>query len=139
MDALYLLSYEGFWLRGEDLNLRPPGYEPDELPAAPPRDLPYLFLMVEGEGFEPSKRSRNRFTVCPLWPLGNPSVNRKTNYTIAYLDCQHYFSDFCWLLIPYPLKLASSLFSKYRSSFLFTLCKALSMDLTCRCKSFAIS
>ena len=28
-------------LRGQDLNLRPSGYEPDELPTAPPRDNNY--------------------------------------------------------------------------------------------------
>ena len=32
-----------FSLRGKDLNQRPPGYEPDELPAALPRDMLPLF------------------------------------------------------------------------------------------------
>src|SRR5690606_20494024 len=27
------------WLRGQDSNLRPSDYEPDELPTAPPRDV----------------------------------------------------------------------------------------------------
>lgn len=32
--------------------------------------------MVEGGGFEPPKSSDDRFTVCSLWPLGNPSRRR---------------------------------------------------------------
>ena len=30
--------------------------------------------MVEENGFEPLKTFVNRFTVCPLWPLGNSSM-----------------------------------------------------------------
>ena len=33
-----------------------------------------LFHLVEGGGFEPPKSHDDRFTVCSLWPLGNPST-----------------------------------------------------------------
>jgi hypothetical protein len=66
------------WLRGPDLNRQPSGYEPDELPGcSTPRH------MVEGEGFEPSKASANRFTVCPSWPLWYPSTLRATNTIVT--------------------------------------------------------
>ena len=43
--------------------------------------LKSVWRMVEGEGFEPSNAYAGRFTVCCLWPLGNPSkiLLRKSN------------------------------------------------------------
>ena len=69
------------------MNLRPSGYEPDELPdCSTPRHYLYLHTIIYCENIyiwlKPSgwRRIRtfesvaNRFTVCPLWPLGNPSI-----------------------------------------------------------------
>lgn len=36
--------------------------------------------MVGEDGFEPSKRRRNRFTVCPHWPLGNSPIFNKWSW-----------------------------------------------------------
>lgn len=78
-------------LRGWDLNPRPPGYEPDELPdCSTPRQthakdgvgafkrLQWLQsqVLVERGGFEPPKAYASRFTVCPVWPLRY--LSRKT-------------------------------------------------------------
>ena len=51
-------------LRGLDLNQRPPGYEPDELPdCSTPRQL-------DGEGFEPSKASLTDLQSAPFGHSG---------------------------------------------------------------------
>ena len=34
----------------------------------------FALKVVEGGGFEPPKAYADRFTVCSLWPLGNPSA-----------------------------------------------------------------
>ena len=50
------------------MNLRPSGYEPDELPTAPPR----YEKMVEGEGFEPSKSKTADLQSAPFGRSGIP-------------------------------------------------------------------
>ena len=50
------------WLRGLDLNQRPSGYEPDELPTAPPRDESWW------RGLDSNQRSETRqiYSLLPL-------------------------------------------------------------------------
>ena len=57
-------------LRGKDSNLRPPGYEPDELPTALPRDN----MSKEDKGFEPL-RALTHLTVFKTVPFSRTWVS----------------------------------------------------------------
>ena len=55
-------------LRGQDSNLRPSGYEPDEMPTSPPRDY-----IKEDKGFEPL-HAFTRLTVFKTVPFSRTWV-----------------------------------------------------------------
>lgn len=69
------------WLRGQDLNLRPPGYEPDELPTALLRDI-VLYRVVPVTGLEPV-RCRQRWILSPLrLPIPSHRQILPAHYTV---------------------------------------------------------
>ena len=67
------------------MNQRPSGYEPDELPTAPPRDK-----MVEGVGFEPTKRNAADLQSAPFSHSGTSPLkssgadNRNRTYNLRF-------------------------------------------------------
>ena len=64
-----------------------------------------LSVMVEEDGFGPSKLKSNRFTVCPLWPLGNSSekIFISTGYWSWWTDSNPRPADYKSAALPTEL------------------------------------
>ena len=68
-------------MRGQDLNLRPPGYEPDELPAALPREI-----LVPETGVEPARDCSHGILSPGRLPI--PPLRRGIYFSIRWKNRQ---------------------------------------------------
>ena len=58
-----LVLSRGIWLRGQDLNLRPSGYEPDELPGcSTPRQKGGVWPMAKSDAIRHARFAKEEFT-----------------------------------------------------------------------------
>ena len=85
--------------------------------------LLYLFLMINGwRRIRTFEGVANRFTVCPLWPLGNPSIFLKqiaSTSIYLYHICSENASNFLSFLHPS----ICMLYLAYLSKIIFQFCK----------------